>query len=188
MSQIWGQENNAITQSIEKEQEKALKIINFCPPRTQTHTLFHSCEILKITDHITLQNYLFTFDFWKNTLPINFANYFQQLYLVHQHNTKSTQQYHFSLPQTRTTTYGTNSITYKSISDWNNIMNKTKLDLPETRRGPFRHLAIKTLLQQYVWISIVFLILGNKTSPCTITLHGLQVQHRHRISGNNTTR
>ena len=57
-SQIWGQLNN-ITKKVQVLQNKALRIMHFQPPRTSATPLFKISEILKITDLVSLQNFLF---------------------------------------------------------------------------------------------------------------------------------
>ena len=39
-------------------QNKAIRIMNFCPPRTSATPLFKICEILKLADYISLQEIL----------------------------------------------------------------------------------------------------------------------------------
>ena len=67
-SQIWGQ-HNGVVNKLQVLQNKALRIINFKPPRTSATPLFKSCKILKLMDNINLQNFLFAHDSLNNNLP-----------------------------------------------------------------------------------------------------------------------
>ena len=59
-SQIWGQQN-AVTKKLQVLQNKALRIMYFQPPRTSATPLLKMSSILKINDHINLQNFLLAY-------------------------------------------------------------------------------------------------------------------------------
>ena len=128
-SQIWGQTNNIIHQNkISLLQKAALRIITFSDFGTPSSPLFKENGILRLNDHVTLENYLFVYDFLKNTLPDCFNNYFKTLKETYRsnvrtHNSKSGCLY---LPPVKSTKYGLNSMKLKSINAWNmftNILN-----------------------------------------------------------------
>ena len=71
-SQIWGQHNGIVTK-LQVLQNKAIRIINFCPTRTSATPLFKRSRILKLADNVSLQNFLFAHDSLKNNLPTSLA-------------------------------------------------------------------------------------------------------------------
>ena len=117
-SQIWGQ-HNRITQKLQKLQNKALRIINFQPPRTSASSLYKKCEILKLTDHISLQNFLYAHDSLNENLPSSLTGQLSFVNTVHV--TRSEMYYQLDRCKTRTILYGTNSIKSKSVDVWNFI-------------------------------------------------------------------
>ena len=117
-SQIWGQ-HNTVKKRLQILQNKALRIMNFYPCRTSASPLYKKCEILKLTDIISLQNFLFAHDSLKNNLPSSLIG---QLSLVNTvNNTRSEMYYQLDRLRTKTILYGTNSIKSKSIDVWNFI-------------------------------------------------------------------
>ena len=66
---VWGQTKNRHINRLIKIQNKALRIINFSKFDADTEPLFHSSQILKFTDHVNLQNFLFSHDFLNYNLP-----------------------------------------------------------------------------------------------------------------------
>ena len=67
-SQIWGQ-HNGIVKKLQTLQNKALRLMTFSPFRSTATPLFKQCNILKIADNISLQNFLFAHDSLNNNLP-----------------------------------------------------------------------------------------------------------------------
>ena len=98
-SQIWGQ-HNAVVKKLQILQNKALRIMTFSHSRSSAIPLYKKCNILKLSDNISLQKLSF----------VNTVN-----------NTRN--QTYFQLDRTRTKTilYGSNSIKSKSIDVWNFI-------------------------------------------------------------------
>ena len=117
-SQIWGQ-HNGVVNKLQILQNKALRIINFCPRRTSATPLFKKCEILKLKDNISLQNFLFAHDSLKSNLPSSLSGKLSFANSVY--NTRSLTCYQLDRSRTRTILYGTNSIISKSVDVWNFI-------------------------------------------------------------------
>ena len=67
-SQIWGQLNSAV-KKIQVIQNKAIRIMNFTSNRAPSSPLFRKCNILKLCDIVTLQNFLFAHDSLRGNLP-----------------------------------------------------------------------------------------------------------------------
>ena len=111
-SQIWGQQND-VAKRFQILQNKALRIINFQPPRTSATPLFKTCEILKLTDYVNLQNFLFAHDSLNNRLPSSISG---QMFLVDtNHNLRNETYLQLNRPSSKTITYGSKSIKSKSV-------------------------------------------------------------------------
>ena len=72
--QIWGQVPTNIKRILIL-QNKALRIINFAPFRSQVNPLYKMNNILKIADIVQLQISLFAHDYFHNKLPVTFKIY-----------------------------------------------------------------------------------------------------------------
>ena len=149
--QVWGQNINAITNTVYKEQKKAIRIINFKQHQSPVDFLFYSANILKIYNQITLLNCLFVFDFMRNNLPQNFNDCFKLT--NHQYLTRAMRNNHLTIPQIRTTAYGLNSITYKSVKNWNELMDSGIIQahtINHITRSAFQDTVKKYLLEKYI--------------------------------------
>ena len=116
-SQILGQNN--VANKLQIIQNKALRIINFKPSRNTASPLFKKCNILKLKDNISLQNFLFAHDSIKNNLPSPLLG--QLSFVDTVHNTRNEDCYQLDKPTNRTIIYGANSIKSKSVDIWNTI-------------------------------------------------------------------
>ena len=61
-AQIWGQHHNNHVKRVIKLQDKSIRIINFAEYREPTLNLYKKSKILKFTDNITLNNYMYVHD------------------------------------------------------------------------------------------------------------------------------
>ena len=117
-SQIWGHKEG-IVKILQILQNKALRIMNFCPPRTSATPLFKSCEILKLADYVSLQDFLYIHDNLKGNLPLSLTENFSFVNTVN--NTRSEMYHQLDKLRTRTILYGTHSIKSRSVEIWNFI-------------------------------------------------------------------
>ena len=141
--QIWGQNFNTLLRDIEKLQNKAVKIINFKAGLLHLNDLFNELKILKLKDFITFNNCLFVFGQLKEDLPQTFKNFLLKKYHHHIYNTRGTKKTLIDVPLKNISQYGTNSITSRSIFNWNDINKKIECSL-EISRTDFI-----TLLKRY---------------------------------------
>ena len=117
-SQIWGQNNN-IVNKLQILQNKALRRINFQSNQASASVLYKNCKILKLRDHVNLQNFLFAHDSIKNNLPNSLRD---QVCLVNNStHTRSITFHQLQRPPNKTIVYGSNSIKSKSVDIWNYI-------------------------------------------------------------------
>ena len=82
-SQIWGQNINTYIDNISIIQKNAVRIITFAEFNAHTDPIFKKLRILKIKDHITLQNCLLVYDFINNKLPKSFNKAFVKVKDIH---------------------------------------------------------------------------------------------------------
>ena len=130
-SQIWGQ-HNGIVKRLQILQNKALRIMTFSPFRTSANPLFKTCNILKISDNVIIQNFLFAHDCLNNNLPISINT---NLTLVKTSmNTRNEMYHQLNRIKTKTILYGTNSILSKSVDVWN-FINKSLYHLNLLKKG-----------------------------------------------------
>ena len=114
ISQIWGQNINTYIDKISIIQKNAVRIITFAEFNAHTDHIFKKLRILKIKDHITLQNCLLVYDFINNKLPKSFNNTFVKVKDIHTITTRNAVGNLF-IPYSNTTRYGLNSIYRKLI-------------------------------------------------------------------------
>ena len=146
-SQIWGQQN-VITKKLQILQNKALRIMHFQPPRTTATPLFKSSNILKLNDHINLQNFLLSHDSLKNNLPKSMKGKME--FLSHPHETRNLDYLQLYRPRTNTILYGSKSINARSIDIWNSInQNHHHEKLHEKSRAICKKFVYKLLLSKY---------------------------------------
>ena len=112
---------------VNKIQNKALKIIHFKNIRDQSNPLYNQSKILKLRDHVAIENCLFVHKQQKG-LPIIFNDHFTFINSQHNYNTRIART-NLNLPVVNTTTYGTLSITFRSILVWNKLHEKLKTNL-----------------------------------------------------------
>ena len=94
----------------------------FQPPRTTAAPLLKASNILKINDHINLQNFLLAYSNLKGTIPTSLKG--NMNFLEHPHETRNMGCLQLSRPRSKTINYGSKCITARSIEIWN-FINKT---------------------------------------------------------------
>ena len=100
-------------------------------------------KTLKLKDLITFNNCLFVFDQLKEDLAQAFKNFFLKKYDHHTYNTRGTEKTLLDVPLKNTSQCGTNSITSRSIFNWNDKNKKIECSLEISRTN------FITLLKRY---------------------------------------
>ena len=121
-SQVWGQFSNINIRRLQQIQNKAIRIINFAPYREPVTPLYYKSNILKLTDHVKIQNIIYVLNSLKGDLPVALKDSFKTTAEAYTYNTRSASQYKIILPKARTQNYGINSIKYRSAACWNEIV------------------------------------------------------------------
>ena len=119
-NQVWGQQPSTVTK-IEKLQDKAVRIINFCNPEQPVDCLYKNSGILQFSDLVKLHNCLFVKRGLAKDLPLVFDNYFTKSQHVHNHKTRASKKGLLTLPLVKTN-FGKQSTKFKSATDWNNAL------------------------------------------------------------------
>ena len=118
-SQVWAQFCNKHINRLQTIQNKAIRIINFSNFRDSVAPLYHKSGILKLTDHVKLQNFLFVHNTLRGNIPVPLRNSFQISADTYLYDTRAAGQHKLVLPKVRTQPYGLNSIKYCSAALWN---------------------------------------------------------------------
>ena len=108
--QIWGQIKNKHFIRLVTLQNRAIKIINFVNFRETASPLYLELKILKLSNNIRLQHFLYVIDDINNNLPPPLNNTFQLASISHDHTTRSSSRYTVRIPAVKTTVYGLRSI------------------------------------------------------------------------------
>ena len=123
-SQVWGQFCNKYISRLQTIQNKAIRIINFGKFRDSVGPLYQKSKILKLTDHVKIQNFIYVHNSLKGNIPEALKNSFQTSDNIFSYNTRAPKyQHNMKLPKARTQPYGLNSIKYCSAAQWNVIVN-----------------------------------------------------------------
>ena len=147
-SLIWGQYNR-IVDNLQTFQNKTLRIMNFQPFCTSATPLFKQTKILKLSDHITLQNILYAYDCLRNNLPRSLINE-KICFLKSVRDLKGKRLNQLEKICTKTILYGSNSITSKSVETWNNINKQLyHLNLQDKSKHICKASITNFLLNQY---------------------------------------
>ena len=75
----WGSTYPTTLKSIVILQKKAVWIITSSKHVALTSVLFHQLSILKLSDLVSMRTALFMFDFYNNTIPSSFSNFFTSI-------------------------------------------------------------------------------------------------------------
>ena len=122
-SLIWGQIVNSNVKRIIRQQNKAMRIINFANFDAPSDALYSISKIVKFSTSIEYQNLLFVYNNLQNKSPLVLHKVFNFVFITHNYNTRISDRM-LSLPKVRTTTYGLNSMEYKCIALWNRLVSK----------------------------------------------------------------
>ena len=124
--QIWGQNFNHNVERMFILQKRCLRLITFSDFNAPSSKIFARLNLLKVSDLIKLRNVVLVHDILNNKCPIRVSNIFSLNHYQHGHQTRGNSNHLLTRPSFRTFIYGTNSITYKSILQWNELT--TSLD------------------------------------------------------------
>ena len=111
-----------------------------------TDPIFKKLRILKIKDHITLQNCLLVY-FINNKLPKSFNNAFVKVKDIHTITTRNATVGNLLMPYSNTTSYGLNY--RKSLVSWNYFTKQLKENLGGLSRDKLKKLITEKIYKSY---------------------------------------
>ena len=136
-SQIWGQIRSKYFNRLVTLQNKAVKVLNFANFRDTVSPLYKTLKILKLSDRIRLQNFMYVLEDIKGILPPPLQNTFILSSTAHTYKTRSSIQHKIKIPTVKTTVYGIRSIKFQSCQDWNYFINYFKKNSLHVKRKSF---------------------------------------------------
>ena len=135
-----------------KLQSKAFRIINFAHYHAPSSPLNKTSQILKLTDIIKLQNFLYVYDSFSSNIPSSLRNTFSFVNTRHGHHTRINQQKCVNLPISKTIEYGINSICGQSARIWNSLQVTLFKDVgmfPQQTRNKYKQNIISHFMKSY---------------------------------------
>ena len=117
--QLWAQEQNSHNKKVFSLQKRAMRIMTFAKYTEPSLPIFSQLKILQLSDQVKLRNCVFVFNAIHKTSPPCFHNYFTLVTDVHGINTRNSSFGCIYVNKQNTVRYGLNSVTKKSIDDWN---------------------------------------------------------------------
>ena len=145
---MWGQDKSQLATKIQTLQNKALRIINFMPPRESANPLFFDSKIMKFDDVVKSQTCLFAYSFSHRNLPTALNSLFTPIMEIHDHKTKFA-EVKLHLNRTNTVKYGSNSIQSKVVSTWNEVLNLVEEHPLLTSKKKFKEILEDLLIKTY---------------------------------------
>ena len=144
-SQLRGEKTLQTQTTFQALQNRALKKITFKKCKDSPTCIYKDLEILKFRDHITQQNCLFVLSLEQNP---QILSSFKIFHCGHTHNysTRSANKNILDIPYPQTYTYGTKSVMYNCIKDWNNF----KRSFPKLFQGWLTYPRIKSVLTDHL--------------------------------------
>ena len=120
--QVWLPTNNKELQDkIFKLQKNALRIMSFSGYLAHTSPLFNFFDIVKLPHKLGIKDCLLALDFLKGDVPCALDTLFSRCIDIHSCDTRNAASNSLWVPHVDSTTYGSNSITFRSILIWNTI-------------------------------------------------------------------
>ena len=147
--QIWGQGNGKHIDNIQKLQDRAMRTIDFKSKYTNPDPIYTANHILKFRDFIKMQNCVLTHEFLNNNLPECFNNHYFKLHSLYFTQTRNSSLGCLFQSSKRTTRYGLNSLSHKSISTWNTITKNLKIDLSSLSLYKLKNKLTEIFLNNY---------------------------------------
>ena len=150
--QIWGQTNTPSFNKIKINQNNALRLVSFATSfRDHVSPIYNRYEILKLRDHVTLQNLLLIHDFFNGKLPNSFKNYFTLASDLHNHGTRGALRGLMWAPNIQSVHYGRNSIRNQAILSWNNFIKEfpAETDFLNFSRAKFKKCVSNHFIESY---------------------------------------
>ena len=138
--QLWAQLQNIHSNKIFILQKKAMRIMDNADRRAHTDPLFYDYKILKLFDHVKMENALFLHKYFNHELPQSLIDNFKIEQRNDLYSTRTSRYNTLIVPNISTKKYGESSVIYQSIISWHyfsynlqnpNLQNTTIFQLKE---------------------------------------------------------
>ena len=126
---VWGKAYNIHFNDLIVLQNKAMRIINGVPPRTNMENFYIEKNILTVKHIFNYKIGLFMFKYVNNMTPDVFDNFFRNVSYIHQHNTRNATQ-NLLYVTFRGTTRGQQTFKYCVPHIWNFIIKNINPNCP----------------------------------------------------------
>ena len=126
---VWGKAYNTHLNHLIVLQNKAMRIINGVPPRTNMDNFYIEMNILTVKHIFNYHIGLFMFKYVNNMTPDVFDNFFRNVSDIHQHNTRNATQ-NLLYVTFRGTTRGQQTFKYRGPHIWNFIIKNINPNCP----------------------------------------------------------
>ena len=147
--QIWAQHLNVFNKKIFTAQNKAVQIMTFSHVHASSKPIYAQLKILRLEDHVFVQNCMFVYDALTNSSPECFSDYFTASHTIHNFGTRSATHNFIFVKHSSTTRYGIHSITSHCVSNWNHATKILKQDLLLLTRQKLFNILKQHFLQSY---------------------------------------
>ena len=131
---VWGKAYDTHLHHLIVLQNKAIRIVNGVPPRTNVGSLYVMQNILSVKRICSYNVGLYMYKYSSRLLPDAFDNFFTRLADVHGYNTRNASTQHFYV-SFRGTTRGQKTLSYCGTRIWNYIPDKID---PDCAIGTFK--------------------------------------------------
>ena len=146
--QIWAQ--SSISPRILKLQKQAMRLITFSKFNSHTSPIFLHLQILKLNDLVKLLNIQLISSILNKSSPVALCNIYNLQKLPHYHFTRGNAYGLLQRPQCNTFKYGTNSIIYQSIVQWNELqLHFPRSDLTALSKSKLTELCKTIIFSKY---------------------------------------
>ena len=148
--QIWGQTLNHNVERVFILQKQCLRLMTFSNFDAPSSEIFSNLNLLKVHDLIKLCNVILVHQILNSECPSRVNSLFSLNFYQHNHNTRGNLINLLSRPSVRTFMYGTNSITYCSIVQRNNLQELfPQTPLTDFSKAKLNHIYQNSLASDY---------------------------------------
>ena len=144
-----GQSKTELFKKSQKLQDKALRITKILPNTAPVSEMYKTSKILKLSDHISLQNDLLLKNCCEKRLSKPLLNFFKKNTEQCNYSTRSVSRNFAFVEEANSKSYGIDSIRYQAVIIWNKLQNNITSDLSELSRMKVKPTIIEHFLKSY---------------------------------------
>ena len=112
--------------------------------------MYYNSRILKLSDHVKVENVVYVHNSLKGGLPLPLKNTFDLIPDIQLPNTRGASLFKVSLPKVRTINYGIRSVNYRAAAAWNtSVISFPKKKLYEQSKSSCKRSITNKLIDNY---------------------------------------